>query len=117
MITFQEFKNLSPDEKNGEILRCLPLLIPLGDDIANLKVSMNEALEKITKLEYEFGVSCPKTRSVDDILESPQDSKAAQFNSVDNINKTSSINIRNRCRNWDGVSSFTQPPLPDISGP
>ena len=67
MITFQEFKKLSQDEKNDEILRCLPLLVPLGEDIANLKESMNDALDKITKLEHEYGITLPKTGSVDEV--------------------------------------------------
>ena len=119
MITFQEFKKLSQDEKNDEILRCLPLLAPLGEDIANLKESMNDALDKITKLENEYGIARPKTGSVDEILETSQNNfKASRFNSLDNINNKSSINSSGRSRDalyLSGVSSFTQP-LPDISG-
>ena len=111
-------KKLSPDEKNQEIMRCLPLLIPLGENIANLKDSMNEALDKITKLEHEFGINHPNNGSIDDIETFQDNFKTAQFNSLDNINKTSSINSSNRSRDalyLSGVSSFTQP-LPDISG-
>ena len=118
MITFHEFKKLSPDEKNEEIMRCLPLLIPLGENIANLKDSMNEALDKITKLEHEYGIHRPNTGSDDDIETSQNNFKTDQFNSLDNINKTSSVNSSNRSRDalyLSGVSSFTQP-LPDISG-
>ena len=121
MITFLEFRGLSPDEKNSEILKCLALLVPLGEDFSTLKNSVNSAVDKISKLEYDYGIFCPKstTRSVDDILESSHNSITPnQFNSVDNIYKTSSISSRIRSRaelHLSGVSSFTQP-LPDISG-
>ena len=121
MITFQEFRTLSPDEKNSEILKCLSLLVPLGEDFSHLKHSINSAVDKISKLEYDYGIFCPKTttRSVDDILGSPQNSVTPnQFTSVDNIYKTSSVSSRIRSRgdlHLSGVSSFTQP-LPDISG-
>ena len=121
MITFHEFRGLSPDEKNSEILKCLSLLVPLGEDFSHLKHSINSAVDKISKLEYDYGIFCPKTttRSVDDILGSPQESVTPnQFTSVDNIYKTSSVGSRIRSRgdlHLSGVSSFTQP-LPDISG-
>ena len=72
MITFQEYKKLSQDEKNDEILRCPPLLVPLGEDIANLKESMHDALDKITKLQHEYGITRPETGSVDEILKTSQ---------------------------------------------
>ena len=84
MITFHEFKKLSPDEKNEEIMRCLPLLIPLGENIANLKDSMNEALDKITKLEHEYGIDRPNTGSVDDI-ETSQKQKQRRSLSVRSV--------------------------------
>ena len=121
MISFIEFRGLSPDEKNNEILKLLPLLVPLKDDFAGLKHSINLAIDRITKLEYDYGIFCPKTRSVDDMLEPPNNNSIAtpnQFNSVDNIYKTSSVSSRLRSRtelHLSGVSSFTQP-LPDISG-
>jgi hypothetical protein len=119
MITFLEFRGLSPDEKNSEILKCLSLLVPLGEDFSGLKNSINSAVDKVSKLEYDYGIFCQKTRSVDDILESSHNSITPnQFNSVDNIYKTSSISSRLRSRaelHLSGVSSFTQP-LPDISG-
>jgi hypothetical protein len=119
MITFLEFRGLSPDEKNSEILKCLSLLVPLGEDFSGLKNSINTAVDKVSKLEYDYGIFCQKTGSVDDILESSHNSITPnQFNSVDNIYKTSSISSRIRSRaelHLSGVSSFTQP-LPDISG-
>ena len=58
MITFLEFRGLSPDEKNSEILKCLSLLEPLGEDFSGLKNSINSALVKVivSKLEYDYGI-------------------------------------------------------------
>ena len=50
MITFLEFPGLSPDEKNREILKCLSLLVPLGEDFSGLKNSINSAVAKVSKL-------------------------------------------------------------------
>ena len=113
MITFLEFRGLSPDEKNSEILKCLSLLVPLGEDFSGLKNSINSAVDKVSNLEYDYGIFCQKTRSVDDILESsPNSITPNQFYSVDNIYKTSSISSRLRSRSElhpSGVSRFTQP--------
>ena len=37
-MKFQEFRALAPEEKNLEILKMLPMLTPLTEEFANLKV-------------------------------------------------------------------------------
>ena len=111
MITFEQFRKLSPEGKNEEIMNLLPLIIPLEENISNLKRSMNGALDKLDKLECEYGIADHKTGSVDE-------TKSGKFSSVDNINRTSSVSSSNRSRDGlylSGVSSSNQP-LPDISG-
>ena len=56
IMKFHEFKTLSPDEKNNEILRCLPLLTPLSEEFAGLKSSLRVAVDRIGGLETEYGV-------------------------------------------------------------
>ena len=71
-----------------EILKMLPRLTPLTKEFEKLKNSLNVAIDKvqwrkynryiivaiitphkINCLEYEYGILCSKTRSVDDILD------------------------------------------------
>ena len=87
-MKFQEFRGLSAEAKNMEILRMLPRLTPLTKEFEKLKNSLNVAIDKvailkylllksvkninywkINGLEYEYGILCNKTRSVDDILD------------------------------------------------
>ena len=120
MITFMEFKGLSPEQKNNEILKYLPLLVPLGEDFSKMKNNLNSALDTIVKLECDYGILCPKTRSVDDILKSSYNRATPnQFSSVGNIHKTSSVGsiLRNRGDLIPSdISSSGDHPLPDVSG-
>ena len=50
MIPFPEFKQLTGDEKNSEILRCLPMLGALGEDFARVKTAITTSLDKITQV-------------------------------------------------------------------
>ena len=108
MITFEQFNKLSSKGKNEEIMKFLPIMIPLEEYISQLKSSMDEALDKIDKLECELGIAAHKTGSV-------VESKSGKFSSVENINRSSSVTSSNRSRYLSGVSSSNQP-LPDISG-
>ena len=114
MITLEQFRNLSPEEKNEEIMQRLPLIIPLGENIASLRDSMDEALEKIAKLECEYEIVEHKTGSVDENFGASHDN----LEPGEHINRTNSETSSNRSRDGlhlSGVSSFNQP-LPDISG-
>ena len=107
-MKFQEFRLLSPEAKNMEILKMLPLLTPLNKEFSDLKKSLSLAIDKVCKngiklegsyfhwkmnyLELEFGVLSNKTWSVDDILRRqfscpPSLISPSQFNSVDNIHR------------------------------
>ena len=53
MISLKEFQKLSPDQKNEEILRSLPLLFSLSNDVESIKKTLNNALDKLTNIETE----------------------------------------------------------------
>ena len=52
------------DERKLFKLRCLPLLFSLNDDISSLKANLTHALDKLTIIEAQAGVTCTKTREV-----------------------------------------------------
>ena len=53
MISLKEFQKLSPDQKNEEILRSLPLLFTLSNDVESIKNTLNTALDKLSNIEIE----------------------------------------------------------------
>ena len=46
-MKFQEFRGLSAEAKNMEILNMLPLLTPLTKEFSNLKNSLSHAIDKV----------------------------------------------------------------------
>ena len=46
-MKFQEFRGLSAEAKNMEILRMLPRLTPLTKEFEKLKNSLNVAIDKV----------------------------------------------------------------------
>ena len=51
-MKFQEFRGLSAEAKNMEILRMLPRLTPLTKEFEKLKNSLNVAIDKVAILKY-----------------------------------------------------------------
>ena len=50
-MKFQEFRGLSAEAKNMEILKMLPRLTPLTKEFEKLKNSLNVAIEKVLVIE------------------------------------------------------------------
>ena len=50
-MKFQEFRGLSAEAKNMEILKMLPRLTPLTKEFEKLKNSLNVAIEKVVMCE------------------------------------------------------------------
>ena len=50
-MKFQEFRGLSAEAKNMEILKMLPRLTPLTKEFEKLKNSLNVAIEKVLVVE------------------------------------------------------------------
>ena len=98
------------------ILHCyrnLPLLAQLSDDLKGLRGALSSALDDISRLEAGAGVSCTKTRSVDEILDTRKRPRCpSQFRSADQI----SLSGQGSLMVASNVSSISTVPLPDISG-
>ena len=91
--------------------RNLPLLAQLSDDMKDLRGALSSALDNISRLEVGTGVSCSKTRSVDEILAATKRTGcSSQFHSVDHIS------VASKSGHLTNVSSISTVPLPDISG-
>ena len=76
-----------------------------------LRGRLSSALDDISRLEVGPGVSCSKTRSVDEILAATKRTDCrSQFHSADHISVVS------RSGQLTTVSSISTVPLPDISG-
>ena len=56
MLSIHEFKTLTPQQKNEEILRSLPLLFSLNDDIEFMKKTLNVAMEKLSTIEVQVKI-------------------------------------------------------------
>ena len=56
MLSIHEFKTLNPQQKNEEILRSLPLLFSLNDDIEFMKKTLNVAMEKLSTIEVQVKI-------------------------------------------------------------
>ena len=93
--------------------RNLPLLAQLSQDMKDLRGALSSALDNISRLEVGTGVSCSKTRSVDEILAvTKRTGCSSQFHSADHI----SVAGQTRSGHLSNVSSISTVPLPDISG-
>ena len=77
----------------------------------DLRLRLSSALDDISRLEVGPGVSCSKTRSVDEILAATKRTGCrSQFHSADQISVVSKSGYLSQ------VSSLSTVPLPDISG-
>ena len=56
MLSIHKFKALTPQQKNEEILRSLPLLFSLNDDIEFMKKSLSVAMEKLSTIEVQVKI-------------------------------------------------------------
>ena len=93
--------------------RNLPLLAQLSEDLKNLRGALGSALDDISRLEAGAGLSCTKTRSVDEILASRKRTRCpSQFRSADHI----SVSGQGSLMVASNGSSISTVPLPDISG-
>ena len=93
--------------------RNLPLLSQLSDDLKDLRGALSSALEDISRLEGGAGLSCTKTRSVDEILAARRRPRCpSQFRSADHISVSGQASLLG----VSNASSISTVPLPDISG-
>jgi len=53
MMDYHQFVTLSPEEKNAEILKLLPLLSPFAKDFSELRETIGSAFTKLEELEEE----------------------------------------------------------------
>ena len=117
MISIQEFMKYSQDEKDKEIMRCLPNVLNLNENIAKLKSSIDHALHKLDILEQNHAAQ-KKLEKIDDFLGITRNPQfISQHDSLDNLHRSSTMNS-SRSREGlflSGVSSSPQP-LPDVSG-
>ena len=78
-----------------------------------LRGALSSALDNISRLEVGPVVSCSKTRSVDEILDTTRRRRTgctSQFHSADQIS------LASKSGHLTNVSSISTVPLPDISG-
>ena len=53
MMPLKDFLLLSEEAKHLEVLKCLPLLVPLGEDLTQLREGLTTALEKLDKVDRQ----------------------------------------------------------------